>query len=258
MNQATSHSPALLEGRLALVTGAAAGIGRAIALQYARAGARVVLVDLKAEACEATVEQIRQSGGQAWAFSLDITDVPACEALALDVSLKIGPLDILVNNAGILIRAGLDAPEVHHKFRRVFDVNVMGGFNVLHAFLPALRQTRGNVINIASGAAFIAQPGCIGYSSSKGAVKMLTQSMAVDLGADGIRVNAIAPGVIETAMTEATRADTRRLEGFLKRTPQGRVGQPDEIAAPAVFLASSMASYINGVTLPVDGGMLAN
>ncbi|KQO37137.1 3-oxoacyl-ACP reductase [Acidovorax sp. Leaf84] len=253
-----STTARLLEGRLALVTGAAAGIGRAIALHYARAGARVVLVDLRAEDCAATVEDIRRSGGQAWAFALDITSVPACAALAEQVGRDIGALDILVNNAGILIRAGIDAPEVHAKLRQVFDVNVMGGFNVLHAFLPALRQTRGNVINIASGAAFIAQGGCIGYSSSKSAVKMFTQSMAVDLGADGIRVNAIAPGVIETAMTEATRADPRRLEGFLRRTPQGRMGQPDEIAAPAVFLASAMASYINGVTLPVDGGMLAN
>ena len=248
----------LLEGRLALVTGAAAGIGRAIALQYAKAGARVVLVDLRAEDCAATVQSIRDAGGEAWAFTLDITDVPACAALAEQVGRDIGTVDTLVNNAGILIREGIDTPDVHQKIRKVFDVNVMGGFNVLHAFLPALRKTRGTVINIASGAAFIAQAGCIGYSGSKGAVKMLTQSMAVDLAADGIRVNAIAPGVIETPMTDATLADTRRLEGFLRRTPTGRVGQPDEIAAPAVFLASAMASYINGVTLPVDGGILAN
>lgn len=247
----------LLDGRLALVTGAAAGIGRAIALQYAQAGARVILVDLRAEDCAATVQAITTAGGQAWSFALDITDVDACGALAERVGREIGTLDTLVNNAGILIREGIDTPDVHKKIRKVFDVNVMGGFNVLHAFLPALRKTRGCVINIASGAAFIAQAGCIGYSGSKGAVKMLTQTMAVDLAADGIRVNAIAPGVIETPMTEATRSDAKRLEGFLKRTPLGRVGSPDEIAAPAVFLASSMASYINGVTLPVDGGVLA-
>ena len=129
--------------------------------------------------------------------------------------------------------------------------------NMLHAWLPALRQTRGCIINIASGAAFIAQAGCIGYSGSKGAVKMLTQSMAVDLARDGIRVNAIAPGAVETAMSESTRADPRLLRRVLKRTPMGRMGLPDEIAAPAVFLASAMASYITGVTLPVDGGMLA-
>lgn len=256
MNSDNKHER-LLDGRLALVTGAAAGIGRAIALQYAQAGARVILVDLRAEDCAATVQAITTAGGQAWSFALDITDVDACGALAERVGREIGTLDTLVNNAGILIREGIDTPDVHKKIRKVFDVNVMGGFNVLHAFLPALRKTRGCVINIASGAAFIAQAGCIGYSGSKGAVKMLTQTMAVDLAADGIRVNAIAPGVIETPMTEATRSDAKRLEGFLKRTPLGRVGSPDEIAAPAVFLASSMASYINGVTLPVDGGVLA-
>lgn len=253
-----ASSSRLLDGRLALVTGAAAGIGAAIARQYAQAGARVVLVDLRADDCEPTVQAIRAAGGQAWAFALDITDVAGCAALAAQVGEQIGPVEILVNNAGLLVREGVDAPDVHRKIRQVFDVNVLGGFNVLHAFLPALRQTRGNVINIASGAAFVAQRGCIGYSGSKGAVKMLTQSMAVDLGADGIRVNAIAPGVIETAMTGATRADPQRLAGFLQRIPQGRIGQPEEIAAPAVFLASSMASYVNGVTLPVDGGFLAN
>ncbi|MDM0035661.1 SDR family NAD(P)-dependent oxidoreductase [Variovorax sp. J22P271] len=249
--------PLLLHGRLALVTGAAGGIGRAIALRYARAGARVLLADLRAADCAAAVREIADAGGSAWAFALDITDVPACAALAERVGREIGPLDVLVNNAGILLREGIDTPEAHRKIRHVFDVNVMGGFNLLHAFLPALRQTRGCVVNIASGAAFIAQAGCIGYSGSKGAVKMLTQSMAVDLAPDGIRVNAIAPGVIETAMTDATRADPQRLQGFLRRTPLGRVGQPEEIAEPALFLASPMASYITGVTLPVDGGVLA-
>ena len=247
----------LLRSRLALVTGAAGGIGRAIALRYARASARVVLADLRAEDCEAAVREIAEAGGSAWAFALDITDVAACAALAEWIGREIGVLDVLVNNAGILLREGIDTPDAHRKIRRVFDVNVLGGFNVLHAFLPALRQTQGCVINIASGAAFIAQAGCIGYSGSKGAVKMLTQSMAVDLAPDGIRVNAIAPGVIETSMTDATRADPQRLQSFLRRTPMGRVGRPEEIAEPALFLASAMASYITGVTLPVDGGVLA-
>lgn len=249
--------PRLLEGRLALVTGAGSGIGRAIALAYARAGARVVLADLQAQACAAAAAEIESFGGKAWSFALDITDVPLCQALAQRVGAEIGPIDTLVNNAGLLIREGLDSPNAHANIRRVFDVNVMGGFNVLHAFLPALRQTRGCIINIASGAAFIAQGNALGYSGSKAAVKMLTETMAIDLARDGIRVNAIAPGVIETPMTEATRSNPQRLAGFLQRTPQGRMGQPEEIAAPAVFLASGMASYVNAVTLVVDGGMLA-
>lgn len=252
----TPEAP-LLNGRLALVTGAAGGIGRAIAVAYARAGARVVLTDMQADACTAAVAEIRALGGSAWAFALDITDVPACQALAQRVGTEIGAIDTLVNNAGILIREGLDSPQAHANIRKVFDVNVLGGFNVLHAFLPALRQTRGCIINIASGAAFIAQGGALGYSGSKAAVKMLTETMAVDLARDGIRVNAIAPGVIETTMTEATRTNPQRLAGFLQRTPMGRIGQASEIAAPAVFLASAMASYVNAVTLAVDGGMLA-
>ena len=252
----TPEAP-LLNGRLALVTGAAGGIGRAIAVAYARAGARVVLTDMQAGACVAAVAEIQALGGSAWSFGLDITDVPACQALAQQVGADIGAIDILVNNAGILIREGLDSPQAHANIRKVFDVNVLGGFNVLHAFLPALRQTRGCIINIASGAAFIAQGGALGYSGSKAAVKMLTETMAVDLARDGIRVNAIAPGVIETSMTEATRTNPQRLAGFLQRTPMGRIGQASEIAAPAVFLASAMASYVNAVTLVVDGGMLA-
>jgi meso-butanediol dehydrogenase/(S,S)-butanediol dehydrogenase/diacetyl reductase len=247
----------LLNGRLALVTGAAGGIGRAIAVAYARAGARVVLTDRQADACAAAVAEIQALGGSAWAFGLDITDVPACQALAQQVGAEIGAIDILVNNAGIIVREGLDSPRAHENIRKVFDVNVLGGFNVLHAFLPALRQTKGCIINIASGAAFIAQGGALGYSGSKAAVKMLTETMAVDLARDGIRVNAIAPGVIETSMTEATRTNPQRLAGFLQRTPMGRIGQASEIAAPAVFLASAMASYVNAVTLVVDGGMLA-
>lgn len=246
-----------LNGRLALITGAGAGIGRAIAMAYVRAGARVILVDLAVDACAEAAAGIEAAGGKAWAFALDITEVPACEALAKKIHSDIGPIDILVNNAGILIREGIDSPQAHDNMRKIFDVNVMGGFNVLHACLPALRKTQGCVINIASAAALIAQRGCLGYSGSKGAVKMMTQSMAADLAKDGIRVNAIAPGVIETPMTAATRSDPTRLQAFMQRTPLARLGLPDEIAQPAVFLASAMSSYITGVTLPVDGGMVA-
>ncbi len=247
----------LLKGRLALVTGAASGIGQAIAVGFASAGARVIVTDVTAERCEETLKQIRAAGGQAWGFALDVTDANASQALAASVEKDIGSIDTLVNNAGVIIREGLDSPNAQANIHRVMDVNFFGTFNVMHAWLPALRKTRGCIINIASGAAFIAQAGSLGYSASKGAVKMLTQSMAADLGADGIRVNAIAPGVIETPMTDATRANPERLARFMVRIPSGRVGQPQELAGAAVFLASPLASYINGVTLPVDGGTLA-
>ncbi|MDO8767404.1 MAG: glucose 1-dehydrogenase [Burkholderiaceae bacterium] len=251
------HGGPLLKGRLALVTGAASGIGQAIALGFASAGARVIVTDISVERCVETLQQIRASGGEAWGFALDVTDAGASYVLAEKVQREIGDVDTLVNNAGVIIREGIDSPKAQANIRRVMDVNLFGTFNVIHAWLPALRKTRGCIINIASGAAFIGQAGSLGYSASKGAVKMLTQSMAIDLGADGIRVNALAPGVIETPMTDATRANPERLARFMVRIPSGRLGQPQELAGPAVFLASDLASYVNGVTLPIDGGTLA-
>jgi meso-butanediol dehydrogenase/(S,S)-butanediol dehydrogenase/diacetyl reductase len=247
----------LLQGRLALVTGAASGIGQAIALGFGAAGARVVVTDVTAQRCEQTVALMRAAGAEAWGFALDVTDANASAALADEVGRVFGDVDILVNNAGVIIREGIDSPQAHANIRRTMDVNLFGTFNVIHAWLPALRRTRGCILNIASGAAFIAQAGSLGYSASKGAVKMLTQSMANDLGADGIRVNALAPGVIETPMTDITRANPERLARFMVRIPAGRVGQPQELVGAAVFLASDLATYVNGVTLPVDGGTLA-
>lgn len=247
----------LLLGKLALITGAASGIGQAISVAYAEAGARVIVTDLTGEACVTTLARVRAAGGEGWSYALDVTDSDASYALAELVQREIGELDILVNNAGVIIREGIDSPRAHANIRRVMDVNLFGTFNVIHAWLPALRKTRGCIINIASGAALTAHAGALGYSASKGAVKMLTQSMAADLGPEGIRVNALAPGVIETPMTEVTRANPERLARFLVRIPAGRLGQPEELAGPAVFLASKLASYVNGVTLPVDGGKQA-
>lgn len=249
--------PGLLQGRLALVTGAASGIGQAIAVAYARAGARVVITDREAAACADTLAQVQASGGQGWVFALDVTDADAAQALATQVGQDIGPIQILVNNAGVILREGIDSPQAHAAIRKVMDVNVIGAFNVMHAFLPALRQTKGNIVNISSGASFHGQPNAVGYSASKAAVRLLSQSMVADLAASGIRVNVIAPGVIVTPMTDVTRANPERLDRFMARIPAGRLGRPEEIAQPAVFLASDMASYINGVALPVDGGYLA-
>jgi NAD(P)-dependent dehydrogenase (short-subunit alcohol dehydrogenase family) len=247
----------LLKGRLALVTGAASGIGQAIALGYANAGARIVVTDLTLERCRETLALIAEAGGEAVGFALDVADSEAARALAERVQSEIGDVDVVVNNAGVMIREGIDSPRAQANIHRVMDVNLFGTFNVVHAFLPALRKTHGCIINIASGAAFIGQAGSLGYSASKGAVKMLTQSLAIDLAPDGIRVNALAPGVIETPMTTATRAHPERLARFLARIPSGRLGQPQELAGPAVFLASALGSYLNGVILPVDGGILA-
>ena len=249
--------PLLLSGKLALVTGAASGIGQAIAVAFAQAGARVVVTDREAAACADTLTRIEAVGGLGSVYALDVTDANASARLADEVGQSMGAIDILVNNAGVIVREGIDSPRAHAAVRQVMDVNVIGAFNVMHAFLPALRQTRGNIINISSGASFHGQPNAMGYSASKAAVRLLSQSMVADLAASGIRVNVIAPGVIVTPMTDATRANPERLERFMARIPAGRLGQPEEIARPAVFLASDMASYVNGITLPVDGGYLA-
>ncbi len=250
-------TPQLLSGRLALVTGAGQGNGRAIALGLAAHGTDVVVTDIDAAMAKNTATAIAARDRRSWSFQLDVTDTDACAALAKTIDAEIGAVAILVNNAGIIIRETIDSPRAHDNWRRVLDVNLNGVFNVTHAFLPALRQTHGNIINIGSIASFVGVADTLGYSPSKGGVKLLTQSLARELARDGIRVNAIAPGVIETAMTKATREDPARLAGFVGRTPLGRVGQPDELIGPVVFLASDMASYVSGVTLPVDGGFLA-
>lgn len=247
----------LLAGKRALVTGAAHGNGRAIALGLAAHGADVVVTDIDLQGSERTAADIRARGRSGWAFPLDVTDAQACNALAGTIARDVGAIAILVNNAGIIIREGIDSPRAGENWRRVLDVNLTGVFNVTHAFLPALRQTRGAIVNLGSIASFVGVGGTLGYAPSKGGVKLLTQALARDLAADGIRVNAIAPGVIATAMTEATRNDPARLAGFMNRTPLGRVGEPDELVGPVVFLVSDMASYVNGATLPVDGGFLA-
>lgn len=247
----------LLTDKIALVTGAGSGIGQAIAVAYAKEGAKVIITDLNVSGCHQTLGKVKEAGGQGWVYALDVTDVASVQKLADQVQEEAGNIDILVNNAGVILREGIDSPNAHAVIRKVMDVNLLGVFNTIHAWLPALRKSRGCIVNISSGAAFLGQPRALGYSASKGAVKMLTQSMAADLGIDGIRVNAIAPGVIVTPMTDATRSDPQRLEKFMVRIPLGRLGEGHEIAGAAVFLASDLATYVTGVTLPVDGGILA-
>ncbi|VTU32287.1 3-oxoacyl-[acyl-carrier-protein] reductase FabG [Variovorax sp. PBL-H6] len=251
-------APKVLGGRIALVTGAGQGNGKAIARGLAKAGAVVVVTDLIHENAKAVAAEINADGGKAAAYKLDVTSRDACQALALTVASEVGNIDILVNNAGIIIREGLDSPEAASNLERTLNVNVMGTFLPTHAWLGALKETRGVIINVGSIASSTGIPNVVGYSPSKGAVKLMTQALAVELAKDGVRVNAIAPGVIDTPMTSYTREAPERLDKFMLRTPMGRVGQPEELVGPVVFLASSMATYVTGVTLPIDGGFLAS
>lgn len=247
----------LLANKKALITGAGQGNGRAIAMGLAQAGALVVVSDMNADNARQTAELISASGRDAQCHQLDVTDLEQCRAIAAKVDAELGAIDILVNNAGIIIREGIDSPNAARNLQQVMKVNHDGTFNVTYAFLPALRKASGSVVNVASIASFSGQPNTLGYSSSKGAVKMLTQSLAVDLAKEGVRVNAIAPGVIETPMTMSTRENPEKLERFLARIPMHRVGRPEELVGAVLFLASSMSTYVTGTTLPVDGGYLA-
>ena len=248
----------ILGGRIALVTGAGQGNGKSIAKGLAKAGANVVVTDLVEDNAKAVAAEITAAGGKAVGYKLDVTSRDACEALALTVASEVGNIDILVNNAGIIIREGLDSPKVVSNLERTLEVNVMGTFLPTYAWLDALKETKGVIINVGSIASTTGIPNVVGYSPSKGAVKMMTQTLAVELAKDGIRVNAIAPGVIETPMTSYTREAPERLQKFMLRTPMARVGQPEELVGPVIFLASNMATYVTGVTLPIDGGYLAS
>jgi NAD(P)-dependent dehydrogenase (short-subunit alcohol dehydrogenase family) len=247
----------VLTGRLALVTGAGRGNGAAIARGLAAVGARVIVTDVDLDAARAIADSIVKAGGDARGHALDVTDAEGCRKLAQDISLLIGPIGILVNNAGIFLRSNLVAPDGHERWERTMEVNVQGPFNVTMAFIEQLKHTKGCIVNIASTNSFVAPAGNGAYPVSKGALAQFTRALATELAADGVRVNALAPGIIATAMTEVTRADPARLASFLAHVPMRRVGEPEELAGPVVFLCSDAASYITGAILPVDGGYLA-
>jgi len=247
----------LLKGKLALVTGGAGGIGRAIAKAFVASGANVIVTDIDGQASDKCAEMLRAGGGAAWSFKLDVTDLDGCAELAARVRTEIGPISILVNNAGITGENSIDDEAARELWDRQLAVNLTGPFNVTKAFVPALRETKGCIINLASMVSFTSMTASYGYVATKGGVRSLTQTMARELAADGIRVNAVAPGVIETAMTAKRRANGNAMDAIMLRTPMKRIGAPEEVAWPVVFLASSMASYVTGITMPIDGGFLA-
>ncbi len=240
----------LLEGKLALVTGGGSGIGEGIARAMAQHGARVIVVDVNATGAERVAAAI---GGDTASYALDVSDRAACDALAKQV----GPVSVLVNNAGIIRRAKVEAATARADWDATMAVNLDGPFNMVTAFLDQLKQTRGSVINIGSIQSFVALPNSAAYTTSKGGVRALTKALAIELSPQGVRVNAIGPGMIATPLNADARQNPDYMANFAQRIPLGRLGEPADIAGPAVFLASDLARYITGVTLPVDGGFLA-
>ena len=241
-----------LAGECVLVTGAASGIGRALALGIARAGAAVIAVDVDASSLDDVVSTIARHGGSAQGHVLDVADRAACRKLARDLAEQ--RISALVNNAGVAIPSRLGADDIDAAWDRTWAVNAGGVFNVTAAFLRHLEATRGTILNMSSVAARSGRGMNTAYQSSKAAVTQMTRGWAVELADRGIRVNAIAPGPIETALTRHTRGDPDRVAKTLSRVPLNRFGQPDDLVGAAVFLLSSHAAFITGSVLAVDGG----
>src|SRR5580704_11287013 len=254
--------PGLLQNHIAVVTGAASGIGRGIALGFAREGAQVAVLDINSEGAAKTAADIQAAAGKAKAFALDVTDRNACRDAAAKVASGVGAVSILVNNAGINRRNAFtaDAEAVIKDWQDIMAINLNGTFNVTHAFLGSLRATKGRIVNIGSIQTFVhvRTPNSPAYTTSKHGVLGFTKALAAELGKHGVRVNAIGPGLIETPLNAQVRANSPDLvKIFMDHTPLGRAGQPEDIVGPAIFLASDLSSYVTGSIVMADGGYRA-
>ena len=250
-----------LKDKVALITGAASGIGRASALTFAREGAKVVVVDIQEKASEETAATIREAGGVATAFGADVTDATAVQGMINAAVEAYGRLDILFNNAGMIVRGTiLDVNE--EDFDRIFAVNVKGVFLGCKAAIPVMKaQGGGAILNTASQMGTVGFERSAVYPATKGAVVQMTRCLALDHATDGIRVNSLCPGPIDTPMNLRARQQTRDPEADQRRlmdnTPLRRTGTAQEMANVAAFLCSDEASFVTGATILADGGWTA-
>lgn len=243
-----------LSNQVAVVTGAGRGIGRAIALKFAQAGADVVCISRTEENSQKVAAEVREHGRRAWGYALDVADSAAVAAAAQRILTEAGRVDILVNNAGIT-RDGLVMRMSDEDWDTVLNTNLKGAFLFTKAFTRGfLKQRSGRIINVASVIGLIGNAGQCNYAASKAALIGFTKSVAQELGSRGITANALAPGFIDTDMTSGLTAEMK--EAILQKIPLQRLGQVDEVAEAALFLASPAARYITGQVLTVDGGMV--
>ena len=244
-----------LNGKVALVTGGNGGIGLGMALGLAKAGATVVVAARNAEKSAAAVEALRATGSDSFALAADVTDEASVVALFDEVAQRCGRLDILINNAGTTVRKPVDQLALA-EWNSVMDTNLTSAFLCCRAAYPLMQRAGGGkIVNIGSMASIFGMPYAPAYGASKGGIVQLTKAMAASWAKDGIQVNAVLPGWIQTDLTDGARAQVPGLnDRVIARTAAGRWGQPQDLAGIAVFLSSAGSDFITGTAIPVDGG----
>lgn len=246
-----------LKDRVSIITGAAAGIGRACALEFAKEGAWVVVADVNLPGAQETVKQIESAGGVALAVAADVSDPSSVQALIGRALQSFGQIHVLLNNAAIQVNKTVE-DTTFEEWSRQLNINLGGVFLCSKYALPHLKKTKGCIVNMASVNGFFVEPMCAGYCATKGGIIALTKAMSIDHGKDGVRVNSICPGWIDAGLawgyfeSQPNPIECRNAAGKLHAL--GRVGQPVEVARLAVFLASDDASFMTGSAVTVSGG----
>lgn len=249
-----------LKNKVAIITGARRGMGRTHALVLAKAAAKVVVSDISLEDCEKVVGEIEKMGGEALAVKCDVSQKSEVDNLVKQTVSQFGKVDILVNNAGICqFKPFLELTE--EEWDRTLDINLKGYFLCSQAAAKEMiKQKAGVIVNIASvamGQQGIGFPNIVHYCASKGGIAAMTEALALELAPYNIRVNAVAPGMIDTPMIDTVKSDPKTLEGLMARVPMKRAGKPEEVSNLVLFLASDASSYMTGSTIVIDGGWLA-